>query len=79
MPLQFTWLDYWNYYEALEDKDLREHLEQEAIGQGWLYRQPVNGQVEVLSHAPKSFVSRISMELKPEAAIKLGFNPFLRR
>lgn len=79
MSLQFSWSELWEYHDALEDPALKAHLEDEVVGNGWLYRQSSKAQERVLEHAPKDFIERIASALKPEVAIKLGFNPFVRR
>lgn len=77
MGLQFSWTDLWAYYEAIEDPKLKDHLEEEVIGQGWLYRQSAKEQKKVLTGAPESFVKRVAKNLRPEVQIDLGFNPYL--
>lgn len=74
--LVFTWADYWNFYDSLADQKLRDHLETEAIGQGWLYRQSAAVQLVVLDKAPEEFIKRIVKELKPALQIRFGVNPY---
>ena len=70
-----TWI--WEY--ASQSPDIQEHLEQEIIGGGWLYRQDSKTQKQVMEGAPQSFIERVAPLLKPEIAISLGFNPYIRR
>lgn len=79
MPLQFTWEALWSFHESLESQELKDFLQDEVVGQGWLYRQPARTQTLVLEHAPDEFVDRIVCNIKPEVAIKLGQNPFLKK
>ena len=74
--LQFDWEDVWNFHDALESPDLKAHIEEEVIANGWLYRQTAREQQNVLKHAPESFVKRIASGLKPEVQIAMGINPY---
>jgi hypothetical protein len=65
----------WEWAECQSD-DIKAHLENEIIGEGWLFRQPANEQVKILTGAPQRFVQSILKQIKAEAAIQLGFNPF---
>lgn len=79
MSLQFSWSELWSYHDALLDAALKAHLQEEIIGDGWLYRQSAKAQEQILKDAPRDFVERIMGKLKPETMIKMGFNPYLRR
>lgn len=75
--LQFgDWL--WLWYER-QPQDIREYFEKEIIGEDWLFSQPSKTQLEVLKGAPQDFINKVLPRLKPETAIALGINPFLRR
>ena len=79
MSLQFSWDELWSYHDALADAALKTHLQEEIIGEGWLYRQPAKTQKLILAQAPPEFIQSIVSELKPEVAIELGFNPYIKR
>lgn len=79
MSLSFTWSDLWAYYSGIEDCEIKVHLQMEIIGDDWLYRQSAKSQETILKEAPKDFLEAILPNLSPEVAVKLGFNPFIRR
>lgn len=73
--LTFTWADAWNYYEQA-DNEIKQALEQEVIGEGWLFAQTEKTQTEVLRDAPKDFLKSIASRLRPETCLKLKINPY---
>jgi hypothetical protein len=76
VTLQFSWDEIWSYHDALADPQLKAHLQQEVLGDGWLQRQSAKSQEQILAAAPQEFVESIVKELRPEVAIKLGLNPY---
>lgn len=73
--LPFTWTDAWNYYEQA-DNEIKQALEQEVIGEGWLFAQTEKTQTEVLRDAPKAFLKSVASRLRPETCLKLKINPY---
>lgn len=71
-----TWV--WQWAECQPDY-IKAALEKEIVGDGWLFRQPAKEQVKILTGAPKEFVQSIVKQIKQEAAITLGYNPFNTR
>lgn len=69
----------WAWQYASQSPEIQAHLEKEIIGEGWLFRQPAKEQLQVLEGAPKRFIESVVHGLKPEAAIRLGFNPYARQ
>ena len=76
MALRFDWPDLWDYHHSIEDPEIKAHLEDEVVGDGWLFHRSAKEQARVLSGAPEEFVKRIAKKLKPEVQINLGFNPY---
>lgn len=79
MSLQFTWEDLWAYHATIVESEIKAHLEEEVVGQDWLYRQSAKEQKKILQAAPREFVDRIASSLRPEVQIELGMNPYLKR
>lgn len=77
MALQFTWEALWSFHDALEDQELKDFLQEEVVGHGWLYRQSAKEQKKVLTGAPQEFLKRIAKNLKPELQIEMGINPYV--
>lgn len=75
MPLQFDWENLWAFHEGAMP-DIQEHIENEVIGGGWLFRQSAKDQKRILAHAPETFVKQVASRLKPELATELGHNPY---
>lgn len=76
--LVFTWEHLWEFHKS-SDAEIKARLENEVIGDGWLYRQTSKDQIEILKSAPIEFIQTIAKELKPDTQIRFGINPYRER
>ena len=69
MSLRWSWKDYWEWFEQLQEDEIKVMAMVELLGDGWMKGLSPNTQIEVMKFAPREILDclyQMPETFKPE-------------